>query len=234
MSATLAPRRSTMMRSATANTSGMRWLMNTMAMPCSRSRRTRLSTSATWRTEIAAVGSSISTIFGLDSRVRAIATAWRWPPDMCAHHIARPRLRLQLGEQLGGAPAHGLEVEHAQRPDPARELASHEDVDGGGQVVAQGQILIDDLDPAPARVGRPLRTPSAVRRRAGCRRSAESCRPRSSPASTCRRRCRPSVRPPRRPRWSARRRRAREWRRSASRCPDIPEPACSASLAAVR
>ena len=31
---------------------------------------------------MAAVGSSISTIFGSESRVRAIATAWRWPPDM--------------------------------------------------------------------------------------------------------------------------------------------------------
>src|SRR5262245_33993850 len=45
--------------------------------------------------------------------------------------IAGPRLRLQLGEQLGRAPAHALEVEHAQGPDPARELAAHEDVDGG-------------------------------------------------------------------------------------------------------
>jgi hypothetical protein len=31
---------------------------------------------------MAAVGSSISTIFAFDRRVRAIATAWRWPPDM--------------------------------------------------------------------------------------------------------------------------------------------------------
>ena len=60
----------------------MRWLISTTAMPWSRSRRIRFSTSATWRTLMAAVGSSISTIFGSDSRVRAIATAWRWPPDM--------------------------------------------------------------------------------------------------------------------------------------------------------
>ena len=43
----------------------------------------RSRTSATWRTEIAAVGSSISTILGSLRRVRAIATAWRWPPDIC-------------------------------------------------------------------------------------------------------------------------------------------------------
>ena len=75
-------------------------------MPWSRSRRIRSSTSATWRTEIAAVGSSISTILALDSRVRAIATAWRWPPDMLPHEIARPRLRLQLAEELAGALVH--------------------------------------------------------------------------------------------------------------------------------
>src|SRR5882757_7931253 len=40
------------------------------------------STSATWRTEMAAVGSSIRTSLALESRVRAMATAWRWPPDI--------------------------------------------------------------------------------------------------------------------------------------------------------
>jgi hypothetical protein len=82
LSATFSPRRSTTTRSATENTSGMRWLISTTAICCSRRRRIRPSTSATWRTLIAAVGSSISTIFGSDRRVRAIATAWRWPPDM--------------------------------------------------------------------------------------------------------------------------------------------------------
>ena len=51
-------------------------------MSWSRSRRMRLSTSATWGTLMAAVGSSMSTILGSESRVRAIATAWRWPPDI--------------------------------------------------------------------------------------------------------------------------------------------------------
>src|SRR5262245_33335678 len=76
-------------------------------------------------------------------------------PRHVADDIARARLRLQLDEQLRGAPAHRLPVEHAQRPDPARELPPHEDVDGGRQVVAERQVLVDDLDSALARLGRP-------------------------------------------------------------------------------
>ena len=66
----------------------------------------RCSTSATWRTEMAAVGSSISTILASDSIVRAIATACRWPPDICLIEVARPRLGLQLVEELAGPPVH--------------------------------------------------------------------------------------------------------------------------------
>src|SRR5690606_35770250 len=57
LSATLRPRRMTMTRSATVKTSGMRWLIRTTAIPLSRSWRMRLRTSATCRTEMAAVGS---------------------------------------------------------------------------------------------------------------------------------------------------------------------------------
>src|SRR5260370_34045942 len=83
LSATTLPRRITETWSHTANTSGMRWLIRITATFWSRSRRIRSSTSATWRTLIAAVGSSISTMSGSDRRVRALATACRWPPDSC-------------------------------------------------------------------------------------------------------------------------------------------------------
>src|ERR1700687_1102319 len=59
LSATLRPRRSTTTRSAMLNTSGIRWLISTIAMPRSRSRRIRFSTWATCRTEMAAVASSL-------------------------------------------------------------------------------------------------------------------------------------------------------------------------------
>ena len=91
-----------MTRSATVNTSGMRWLISTTAMPWSRRWRIRFSTSATWRTEIAAVGSSISTILALDSMVRAIATACRWPPDIC---LTRSRGRVSDFSSLKISPA---------------------------------------------------------------------------------------------------------------------------------
>ncbi len=82
LSATLRPRRMTTTRSQTSKTSGMRWLMRMTERPCSFIRRISASTSATWRTLMAAVGSSINTILDLASRVRAMATACRWPPDM--------------------------------------------------------------------------------------------------------------------------------------------------------
>ena len=73
LSATLVPRRRTMIRSQTEKTSGMRWLIRTTVTPCAFMRRMRSSTSATCRTLIAAVGSSISTILAFDRRVRAMA-----------------------------------------------------------------------------------------------------------------------------------------------------------------
>jgi hypothetical protein len=104
LSATFTPRRNTTMRSATAKTSGMRWLIRTTAMPWSRRCRIRRSTSATWRTLIAAVGSSISTILRLgEARARdrdRLALAAGHP----AHEVARPRLGFQLREELARAP----------------------------------------------------------------------------------------------------------------------------------
>ena len=96
-----------------------------------------------------------------------------------AHEVARPRLGLQLGEQLAGALEHGAVVEHAQRAEAAHQLAAEEHVLRRGEVVAQREILVDDLD---AFVG--ARRRACGRRPCGpassaCRRSAGSCRRRS-------------------------------------------------------
>ena len=80
----LRPSRSTTTRSATAMTSAMLWLMRITPRPRSRSRSTRLSTSAVWATPRAAVGSSRMTTLGSPSSERAIATVCRWPPDRLA------------------------------------------------------------------------------------------------------------------------------------------------------
>ena len=76
------PSRRTKMRSATSKTSARLWLMTTTPSPRSRRRLTRSSTCAVWRTPSAAVGSSRITTFGSPSSERAMATCWRWPPDI--------------------------------------------------------------------------------------------------------------------------------------------------------
>ena len=125
-------------------------------MPWSRRWRMWFSTSATWRTEIAAVGSSISTILASASMVRAIATAWRWPPDIC---LTRSRGRVSdfsSLEELAGAAVHGAVVEDRTGPILAAHLAAEEDVGGGGEVVAEREVLVDDLDAVAAGVERPV------------------------------------------------------------------------------
>ena len=119
-------------------------------------RRMRLSTSATCRTEIAAVGSSISTSLafgepGAGDRHR-LALAARH----LAHEIARPRLRLQLLEELGRAVDHRLLVEHLEGSPALLELAAEEDVLRGGQVVgdARGPGRPPRSRPARASIGR--------------------------------------------------------------------------------
>ena len=139
----LRPRRSTATRSATACTSAMLWLIMITPCPRSRSRSTRLSTSAVWATPSAAVGSSRMMIFGSPSSDRAIATVWRWPPDSeatgmrtvgifaesCAQQLPRPDLHRHLVE-----------------PQPA-ELLAEEQVLDDVEVLAQGEVLEHGGDP---------------------------------------------------------------------------------------
>ena len=145
-------------------------------MPWSRSRRIRFSTSATWRTLIAAVGSSISTIFGSESRVRAMATAWRWPPDIC---LTRSRGRVSDFSSLKSSPARRYMraiVEDADRADALAQLAPEKDVGGGREIVAEREVLIDDLDAVLARLDRPVEMHLLAVDRRCCRARAGSCR----------------------------------------------------------
>ena len=152
LSATLRPRRMTSTRSLTAKTSGMRWLISTTAMPRSRNRRIRSSTSATCRTLIAAVGSSISTIFAS----RQARPGDRHGLALAARHrldeIARARLRLQFVEELRRTRVHRGVVEDAQRAKAPLHLAPEEHIRRRGEIVAQGEILIDDLDSLRPRI----------------------------------------------------------------------------------
>ena len=83
--------------------------------------------------------------------------------------VARPRLRLQLREDLAGAPVHGGVVENPERADALAQFAAQKHVGGGGEIVAQRQVLIDDLDAVLARfdracAGQVLARPCASRR----------------------------------------------------------------------
>ena len=60
--------------------------------------------------------------------------------------IARPGFRLELAEEFAGAVDHRLLVENLEGPDALLDLAAEKDVLGGGQIVGECQVLIDDLD----------------------------------------------------------------------------------------
>ena len=133
----LRPSRSTTMRSATARTSSMLWLIMMTPSPRSRTRSIRSSTSAVCATPSAAVGSSSMMSLGSSSSERAIATVCRWPPESEATGIAHAGdARRQLVEQRPRPDLHGHLVE------PQRtQLAAEEDVGDHVEVLAQRQVL---------------------------------------------------------------------------------------------
>ncbi len=125
----------------------MRWLISMTDTPCAFRRRIRSSTSATWRTEIAAVGSSISTSLALrepGARDRhRLALAARH----LLHEIARPGLRLQLlrtARPERSIIAFLSRTRNGQKPflisRPRNTFCAR------GQIVGQRQVLVDDLD----------------------------------------------------------------------------------------
>jgi hypothetical protein len=71
-----------------------------------------------------------------------------------AHKIAGPRLGFQLREQFARADIHLLVVEDPERTPALPQFPAEEHVGASGQVVAQRQILIDDLDAVAARIDR--------------------------------------------------------------------------------
>ena len=54
----------------------------------------------------------------------AIATPWRWPPDMFATGALRPRRDAEVAERLLGAPAHRGLVEEAELAEQAARRIS--------------------------------------------------------------------------------------------------------------
>jgi hypothetical protein len=115
------PLRSTTIRPATENTSGMRRLTRTMTSPRSRSSRIRLKTSATCRTLMAAVGSSDG--LGVAESGTGNGACLTPASGHAAPQIARPRLALcSLNSSPAGAAWRRLA---AVAPLPHKEPAEH-------------------------------------------------------------------------------------------------------------
>ena len=150
--------------------------MSTTASPWSASRSTSSSTCCVWATPSAAVGSSRITRREFHITARATATDCRWPPESVATgwRIEPNRRHREAFHRLGRLGLHhGLlePLEHVVGL--AAEVHVLDDV----EVVAEREILVDDLDPELRRVLRPVDVDhvaveddlAAVRRR-GCRR----------------------------------------------------------------
>ena len=69
-----------------------------------------------------------------------------------AHEVARPGLGLELAEQFAGALGHRLVVEPAERARAALDFAPKEHIGRRRQIVAERQVLVDDLDALLARL----------------------------------------------------------------------------------
>ena len=98
------------------------------------------------------------------------------PARHAAHEVARPRLRFELAEELAGALVHGARVEELERAEAAADLAAEEDVGGCRQIVAEREVLIDDLDAALAGLDRLVEMDRLVLEQDLAARSAGSCR----------------------------------------------------------
>ena len=135
--------------SATCLTSFMLCEMRMTASPLSARRRTRFSTCSVCATPRAAVGSSRMTSLLFQSTDLAMATVCRWPPDSEETFVPNglERAHRQALQRLDGALLHADLVEE----DPAAVLPAEEDVLDDVEVVAEREVLVDDLD--PERVG---------------------------------------------------------------------------------
>ena len=84
---------------------------------------------------------------------------WRQFPRLMFHdqesiHWQLRWFGFEIGEELAGALVHRGIVEHAEGAGALLQFAAQKHIGGGGQIVAQRQILMDDLDAVLARLDR--------------------------------------------------------------------------------
>ena len=166
--ATRLPSRMIWIRSASSKTFGMSWLIRITGRPRS---RTRLIRSSTWRVSLtpsAAVGSSMITTRRAQVAARATATPWRCPPERFSTGWAIERMPIWSSAKWRVAsrrmaPLLSMRSTLPERATPA-QLAAEEDVRRDVERRGDGEVLVDGLDPGPARVARRAEVHRARRR----------------------------------------------------------------------
>ena len=132
------------MESATSKTSFMLCETSTTARPASASRRTSCSTCSVCATPRAAVGSSRMTSLEFHSTARAMATVCRWPPDRLATCWRMDRT-VRTDRQASTSAARVSMADSSSRM-PFLSSRPEEHVVDDVEVVAQREVLVDDLD----------------------------------------------------------------------------------------
>ena len=125
--------------------------MITTARPCSARRSTSSSTCSVWATPSAAVGSSRITSREFHITARATATDWRWPPESLATCCRIERIVVTARLFIVSAVFASISVSLRPLDDVVRLTAEVHVLDDV-EVVAEREILVDDLDPEPGGV----------------------------------------------------------------------------------
>ena len=150
------------MRSATSKTSTRLCETSTTASPCSARRLTRSSTCRVCATPSAAVGSSRKTTRLFHITARATATDCRCPPESVATGWRTERIVVTASDSSVSVVRCSIAAS-LQPEQPVVRLAAEVHVLDDVEVVAEREILVDDLDPELGRVLRAVdRDPLAV------------------------------------------------------------------------
>ncbi len=125
--------------------------ISTTPRPCSASRRTSSSTCSVWATPSAAVGSSRMTSLEFHITARATATDWRCPPERVATGW-RIDLIVVTRRPSSVSAVFTSMIGSLSRWKSVVRLASEVHVLDDVEVVAEREVLVDDLDPEPSGV----------------------------------------------------------------------------------
>ena len=119
--------------------------------PRSRSRWISSRMWAVWTTPSAAVGSSSNTIFGSPRSDRAIAIAWRWPPESRSTSVRTLRIVVTPRDSSSSSVLCSIFVSSRTNGPPSDDLLAEEQVGDDVEVLAEGEVLVDGRDPEPGR-----------------------------------------------------------------------------------